>query len=105
MSIQAKHIEQDTVLYLNGVSVSFDGFKALNSLSLFIEPGEMRAIIGPNGAGKTTMMDVITGKTKPDEGTILFKDTVDLTKYEAIASDRERDFRPGHTHRRSYQSW
>ena len=51
---------QDTILYLNGVSVSFDGFKALNNLSLYIEPGELRAIIGPNGAGKSTMMDVIT---------------------------------------------
>ena len=83
MSIaKTKHIEQETVLYLNGVSVSFDGFKALNSLSLYIEPGEMRAIIGPNGAGKTTMMDVITGKTKPDEGTILFHDKHDLTTYD-----------------------
>ena len=53
------------LLYLNGVNVSFDGFKALNNLSLTIEPGEMRAIIGPNGAGKTTMMDVVTGKTRP----------------------------------------
>jgi ABC-type molybdenum transport system ATPase subunit/photorepair protein PhrA len=61
-----------TVLYLDGVSVSFDGFRALNELSLILEPGEMRAIIGPNGAGKTTMMDVITGKTRPDNGTVLF---------------------------------
>ena len=68
-----------SVLYLDGVSVSFDGFKALNSLSLFLEPGEMRAIIGPNGAGKTTMMDVITGKTRPDEGEVVFDDTHDLT--------------------------
>jgi urea transport system ATP-binding protein len=52
-------------LYLDGVSVVFDGFKALNELSLIIEPGELRAIIGPNGAGKTTMMDIITGKTRP----------------------------------------
>ena len=56
----------NSVLYLDGVTVSFDGFRALNSLSLVIEPGEMRAIIGPIGAGKTTMMDVITGKTRPD---------------------------------------
>ncbi|GGA74470.1 ABC transporter ATP-binding protein [Nitratireductor aestuarii] len=69
-----------SLLYLDGVSVSFDGFKALNSLSLVIEPGELRAIIGPNGAGKTTMMDVITGKTRPDTGTVLFEDTIDLTK-------------------------
>ncbi|TWA71035.1 urea transport system ATP-binding protein [Azospirillum brasilense] len=70
---------EDTLLYLDGVSVSFDGFRALNSLSLVIEPGEMRAIIGPNGAGKTTMMDVITGKTRPDTGTILFEGRTDLT--------------------------
>ena len=69
-----------SVLYLDGVSVSFDGFKALNSLSLFLEPGEMRAIIGPNGAGKTTMMDVITGKTRPDQGEVVFDDAHDLTK-------------------------
>ncbi len=69
----------NTILYLDGVSVSFDGFKALNNLSLFIEPGEMRAIIGPNGAGKTTMMDVITGKTKPDDGEVFFNGSVDLT--------------------------
>ena len=55
---------KDSLLYLDGVSVSFDGFKALNELSMVIEPGEMRAIIGPNGAGKTTMMDVVTGKTQ-----------------------------------------
>src|ERR1700710_682121 len=53
------------LLYLNGINVSFDGFRALNNLSLAVEPGEMRAIIGPNGAGKTTMMDVVTGKTRP----------------------------------------
>ena len=68
------------VLYLDGVSVSFDGFKALNSLSFVVKPGEMRAIIGPNGAGKTTMMDVVTGKTRPDEGTVLFNGSHDLTK-------------------------
>jgi ABC-type multidrug transport system fused ATPase/permease subunit len=64
--------DQTSLLYLDGVSVAFDGFKAMNSLSLIIEPGEMRAIIGPNGAGKTTMMDVITGKTRPDAGDVLF---------------------------------
>ncbi len=58
------------LLYLDGVSVSFDGFRALNNLSFTIEPGEMRAIIGPNGAGKTTMMDVVTGKTRPDSGDV-----------------------------------
>ena len=69
-----------TVLYLDGISVSFDGFKALNDLSFVVEPGEMRAIIGPNGAGKTTMMDVITGKTRPDVGSALFAGHHDLTK-------------------------
>ena len=61
----------DTLLYLDGVSVSFDGFRALNNLSLVLAPGEMRAVIGPNGAGKTTMMDVITGKTRPASGRVL----------------------------------
>src|SRR4030081_3883968 len=69
-----------SLLYLNGVTVSFDGFKALNNLSFAIEPGEMRAIIGPNGAGKTTMMDVVTGKTRPDAGDVLFDGTQDLTR-------------------------
>ena len=77
-----KHIENEFALYLDGVNVSFDGFKAINNLSLCIEPGEMRAIIGPNGAGKTTMMDLITGKTRPDSGTILFKNKIDLTQYD-----------------------
>src|SRR5258707_4626097 len=60
------------LLYLDAVSVAFDGFRALNDLSLTVAPGEMRAIIGPNGAGKTTMMDVITGKTRPDKGDVYF---------------------------------
>ena len=77
-----KHIEKEYALYMNGVSVSFDGFKAINNLSLYIEPGEMRAIIGPNGAGKTTMMDIITGKTKPDSGSVIFNNELDLTKYD-----------------------
>jgi len=68
------------LLYLDGVTVSFDGFRALNNLSLTVEPGEMRAIIGPNGAGKTTMMDVITGKTRPDTGEVYFDGTYDLTR-------------------------
>ena len=75
----------DTLLYLDGVCVSFDGFKALNALSLFIGKGEMRAVIGPNGAGKTTMMDVITGKTRPDEGTVLFDNKTDLTRLDEPA--------------------
>jgi len=73
-------VKPNSVLYLNNVSVSFDGFKALNSLSIVIEPGELRAIIGPNGAGKTTMMDIITGKTRPDEGEVFFNGQTDLTK-------------------------
>jgi len=69
-----------SLLYLNGVSVSFDGFRALNSLSFAVAPGEMRAIIGPNGAGKTTMMDVVTGKTRPDSGDVVFDGASDLTR-------------------------
>ena len=70
----------NALLYLDGVSVVFDGFKALNALSLTIGKNEMRAIIGPNGAGKTTMMDVITGKTRPTAGQALFAGTHDLTR-------------------------
>ena len=76
---------KDTLLYLDGVSVSFDGFRALNGLSLVVEQGEMRAVIGPNGAGKTTMMDVITGKTRPDEGQVIFGNKTDLTKLDEPA--------------------
>jgi urea transport system ATP-binding protein len=68
------------VLYLEEISVSFDGFQALNKLSLSIDVGELRCVIGPNGAGKTTMMDVITGKTRPDTGTAFFGQTIDLTR-------------------------
>jgi len=78
--VHAKPETHDTLLYLDGVSVSFDGFKALNNLSLYIVAGELRAIIGPNGAGKTTMMDVITGKTRPDTGDVFFNGGTDLTK-------------------------
>jgi urea transport system ATP-binding protein len=68
------------ILYLEGVTVSFDGFRALNDLSLTLDDGELRCIIGPNGAGKTTMMDVITGKTRPDIGTVFFGQSIDLTR-------------------------
>jgi urea transport system ATP-binding protein len=71
-------------LYLDGVSVVFDGFRALNNLSLIIEPGELRAIIGPNGAGKTTMMDIVTGKTRPTAGTVRFGEH-DLTRMDEAA--------------------
>ncbi|MFO0690786.1 MAG: urea ABC transporter ATP-binding protein UrtD [Myxococcota bacterium] len=66
------------ILYLDGVTLSFDGFRALDRLSLSIERGELRCIIGPNGAGKTTMMDVVTGRTRPDEGQVYFDRDVDL---------------------------
>ncbi|HXD39914.1 MAG TPA: urea ABC transporter ATP-binding protein UrtD [Ramlibacter sp.] len=69
------------ILYLEDVSVSFDGFKAIDRLSLDIAPGELRCVIGPNGAGKTTMMDIITGKTRPDEGKVFFGSTIDLLRY------------------------
>jgi urea transport system ATP-binding protein len=69
-----------TVLYLDGITVSFDGFRALNDLNLTIDAGELRCVIGPNGAGKTTMMDVITGKTRPDAGSAFFGQTIDLTR-------------------------
>jgi urea transport system ATP-binding protein len=74
-----------TLLYLDGVTVSFDGFRALNGLSLVLAPGEMRAVIGPNGAGKTTMMDVITGKTRPESGWVVFGEHTDLTRLDEPA--------------------
>lgn len=74
--------KSNTILYLDGVSVSFDGFRAINNLSLVLDKGEMRAIIGPNGAGKTTMMDIVTGKTRPDAGEVFFNGEVDLTKHD-----------------------
>ena len=77
---RAMEVFDRTLLYIEGVTVSFDGFKALNDLSFAIEPGEMRAIIGPNGAGKTTMMDVITGKTRPDTGAVIFDRLHDLAR-------------------------
>jgi urea transport system ATP-binding protein len=70
------------ILYLDGVSVSFDGFRAIDNLSLVLEKGEMRAVIGPNGAGKTTMMDIITGRTKPDGGEVFFDGDIDLTRHD-----------------------
>jgi len=72
-------ISHGTILYVEDITVSFDGFKALNDLTLYINDGELRCIIGPNGAGKTTMMDVITGKTRPDSGVAYFGQTMDLT--------------------------
>nr|MBO2513203.1 urea ABC transporter ATP-binding protein UrtD [Gammaproteobacteria bacterium] len=73
-------IGQGWILYLDGITVSFDGFKALDGLSLYVDAGELRCVIGPNGAGKTTMMDVITGKTRPDSGVAYFGRRIDLLK-------------------------
>ena len=73
------------LLYLDNVTVSFDGFKALDGLSLIVDEGELRTVIGPNGAGKTTLLDVITGKSKPDHGVVFFKDSHDLTRLDEAA--------------------
>ena len=101
-TVDASH---GTILYVENVTVSFDGFKALNDLTLYIDDGELRCIIGPNGAGKTTMMDVITGKTRPDEGRVFFGQTMDLTRmaeYEIASAGIGRKFQkptvfPEHT--------
>jgi urea transport system ATP-binding protein len=101
-TVDASH---GTILYVENVSVSFDGFKALNDLTLYIDDGELRCIIGPNGAGKTTMMDVITGRTRPDEGRVFFGQTMDLTRmaeYEIASAGIGRKFQkptvfPEHT--------
>jgi urea transport system ATP-binding protein len=98
-------LSHDTILYLENITVSFDGFKALNDLTLYIGVGELRCIIGPNGAGKTTMMDVITGKTRPDQGTAYFGQVMDLTRmteYEIATAGIGRKFQkptifPRHT--------
>jgi urea transport system ATP-binding protein len=98
-------LSHGTILYVENVTVSFDGFKALNDLTLYIKVGELRCIIGPNGAGKTTMMDVITGKTRPDEGRVFFGQSMDLsrmTEYEIATAGIGRKFQkptvfPNHT--------
>ena len=77
----ALDVAHGRILYLEDVHVSFDGFKAIDGLSLDIAPGELRCIIGPNGAGKTTMMDIITGKTRPDAGRVFFGSTIDLLRH------------------------
>jgi urea transport system ATP-binding protein len=82
----ALDLAHGAILYLDDISVSFDGFKALNALSLSISAGELRCVIGPNGAGKTTLMDVITGKTRPDAGKAFFGSTIDLLRENDIAS-------------------
>src|SRR5215469_4116952 len=89
-AVAKPHDITQSLLYLNGVTVSFDGFRAINDLSLELAPGEMRAIIGPNGAGKTTMMDIITGKTRPDVGEVLFdRGSIDLTTKDEAAIARK----------------
>src|SRR5690606_830020 len=80
LATEGVHVSHGPILYLDGVTVSFDGFRALNELSLAVDDGELRCIIGPNGAGKTTMMDRITGKTRPDSGTVFFGSTIDLVR-------------------------
>jgi urea transport system ATP-binding protein len=90
LGVESRQLEtvqssQKPILYLEDVSVSFDGFKALNKLSLYIDAGELRCLIGPNGAGKTTLMDVITGKTRPDSGSVYFGQTIDLLKMDEPA--------------------
>jgi urea transport system ATP-binding protein len=87
MDSSGAHVKDDLIdtrhgciLYIEEVTVSFDGFKALNDLNLFVDDGELLCIIGPNGAGKTTMMDVITGKTRPDKGAVFFGQNLDLTQ-------------------------
>ncbi len=88
-------MKRDKRLYLEDLTVSFDGFKALNALTLYVEPGEMLCIIGPNGAGKTTMMDVITGKTRADAGTAFFGDNnnlLEMREAEIVAAGIGRKF-------------
>ncbi len=88
-------LSHGVALYLDDISVSFDGFRALDRLSLSIDAGELRCIIGPNGAGKTTMMDVITGKTRPDSGQAWFGQTIDLLRLreaEVVAAGIGRKF-------------
>jgi urea transport system ATP-binding protein len=77
----SENTRNESILYVDQISVSFDGFQALNNLSLYVNTGELRCIIGPNGAGKTTMMDVITGKTRPDRGVVVFgENNIDLLR-------------------------
>ncbi|MCB1757422.1 MAG: urea ABC transporter ATP-binding protein UrtD [Gammaproteobacteria bacterium] len=80
ISAQDLDLSHGAILYLEDVSVSFDGFKAINNLNLYVDVGELRCIIGPNGAGKTTMMDIITGKTRPDTGSAYFGQRINLLK-------------------------
>ncbi|MBT8429723.1 MAG: ATP-binding cassette domain-containing protein, partial [Gammaproteobacteria bacterium] len=76
--VEGLDLSHGTVLYMEDVSVAFDGFKAINDLNFYVNAGELRCLIGPNGAGKTTMMDIITGKTRPDKGTCWFGSRMNL---------------------------
>ena len=82
---QAINVDHSILLYVEALSVAFEGFQAINDLNLYIKDGELRCIIGPNGAGKTTMMDIITGKTKPDSGMVYFGQNIDLLKLDEPA--------------------
>ena len=84
LATKGLNVRHGTILTLEDINVSFDGFKALTNLTLYIGVGELRCIIGPNGAGKTTMMDVITGKTRPDNGVAYFGETLDLTQMSEV---------------------
>ena len=77
-------VSHNVILYLEEVTVSFDGFKALNNLNFYVNNNELRCVIGPNGAGKTTMMDVITGKTRPDKGSVFYGQNLDLTNFSDV---------------------
>jgi urea transport system ATP-binding protein len=83
--VKASELAIDTskgdILYIENLCVSFDGFKAIDNLSLYLRAGELRCIIGPNGAGKTTLMDIITGKTRPDSGSVYFGQNINLLEY------------------------
>jgi len=85
---------EERLLYIEGVTVRFDGFRALDDLTLYIDPGELRCIIGANGAGKTTLMDVVTGKTRPDTGTVSFGmlELTQLTEHEIVRAGIGRKF-------------
>jgi urea transport system ATP-binding protein len=84
----APDVSHNVILYIESLSVSFDGFKALNNLSLYVNDGELRCLIGANGAGKTTLMDVITGKTRCDSGQVWFGQTIDLLRHDEAAIAR-----------------
>ncbi len=79
---------KETQLYLNGVNRAFDGYKAINDLSFYVAQGELRAVVGPNGAGKTTMLDIITGKTRPDSGEVVWQNETDLTRLDEAETAR-----------------